>query len=120
MSYKMVGVVYTISDTQQVSDKFAKRDIILEDSSSKYPQYIPFQFTQDKVNELDNFAPGMEVEISYNLRGRLWDNPKTGQQQCFSTLEGWKIETVGGIATAPVVQNSAPTIATADDQDLPF
>ena len=116
MSYKMVGVVYTIGDTQQVSDKFAKRDIILEDSSSKYPQYIPFQFTQDKVNELDNFAPGMEVEISYNLRGRLWDNPKTGQQQCFSTLEGWKIETVGGTAT-PVAQATVPT---TDSEGDPF
>ena len=92
MSYKMTGVIYAIGETQQVSDKFAKREIILADESSQYPQHINFQFTQKKCEELDGFAKGQIVEISFNLRGRIWVKPGTTNEQCFNSLEGWKIE----------------------------
>lgn len=117
MSFKITGTVHSIGEVQQVSEKFAKRDIIIEDSSGKYPQHIPFQFTQDKVNDLNNFAPGQEVEISFNLKGRIWNNPKTGLDQCFGTNEGWKIEAIGSAPVAPQV------IAQSTDNevdDLPF
>lgn len=139
MSNKLTGVVYSIGNTQQVSEKFAKREVVILDESGKYPNHILFQFTQDKCNELDNIALGQEVEISYNLSGRLWIDPNTGVEKCFNTLSAWRIEgtvitppsiissdsyafsaTVGGTATTPAVQTSAQTIATADDQDLPF
>lgn len=115
MSFKIKGTVHSIGEVQQVSDKFAKRDIIIEDNSSKYPQHIPFQFTQDKVNDLNNIAQGQEVEISFNLKGRIWNNPKTGLDQCFGTNEGWKIEVVGSAPATPQVVESMP-----EGDDLPF
>jgi len=117
MSSKLNGVVYSVGETQNVSEKFSKRDIIIVDESGKFPQHICIQFTQDKCNDLNNIAAGMEVEVSYNLTGRLWLNPKTGIEQCFNTLNGWKIDEIGH-APPQVVANVVPT--TEDSQDLPF
>jgi len=116
MSYKASGTVFSVSEIQVVSEKFSKREVVLEDSSSKYPQFLCFQFTQDKVNDLNNIAAGQEVEISFNLRGRNWTDPN-GVVKTFNTLEGWKIDEIGH-APPQVVANVVPT--TEDSQDLPF
>ena len=83
MSNKLTGVVYSVGATQTVSEKFSKREIIIEDTSGKYPQHIAIQFTQDKCDDLNSIAPGQEVEVSYNLTGRLWLDPKTEAEKCF-------------------------------------
>jgi hypothetical protein len=70
MNYKMTGTIVMIGEKNQVSDKFAKRDIVLSDDADKYPQEVSFQFTQDKCDLLDSFGEGQEVEVSYNLSGR--------------------------------------------------
>jgi len=115
MSFKMTGTIYSVGQTQQVSDKFSKREIVLEDASSKYPQFICFQFSQDKCNDLNDIAPGQEVEVSFNLKGRNWTDPQ-GVVKTFNTLEGWKIEVVGNApATAQVISENN------DSEDaLPF
>ena len=120
MSNKLTGVVYSVGATQTVSEKFSKREIIIEDTSGKYPQHIAIQFTQDKCDDLNSIAPGQEVEVSYNLTGRLWLDPKTEAEKCFNTLSGWKIETVGSAPVVAQVIASAPQISEPADDDLPF
>ena len=117
MSNKLTGVVYSVGETQAVSEKFSKREVIILDESGKYPQHIAIQFTQDKCDDLNSIAPGQEVEVSYNLTGRLWLDPKTDTEKCFNTLSGWKIETVG---SAPVVAQVITSVPTEDVPDLPF
>jgi len=104
------GSIYKVEETMVVSDKFKKRDFIVEVPGT-YPQFIPMQVTQDKVVMLDGLAKGQNVSCSINLRGRLWNNPTTGEEKCFSTIECWKLEVVG-----EKVEN---TTKTAED-DLPF
>lgn len=116
MSYKMQGTVVTIGEKQQISDKFAKREIVLTDDGEKYPQEVVFQFTQDKCDLLDSFGEGQEVEISFNLRGRRWESPK-GETKFFNTLEGWKLESVGGSTPTPA---PTPVDTEGEDGDLPF
>jgi len=116
MSYKMTGTIVMIGEKNQVSDKFAKRDIVLSDDADKYPQEVSFQFTQDKCDLLDSFGEGQEVEISFNLKGRRWDSP-SGETKFFNTLDGWKIEAVGGSTPTPVAQ---PVVTEAQPDDLPF
>ena len=115
MSYKMQGTIVMIGEKQQISDKFAKREVVLTDDGEKYPQEVMFQFTQDKCDLLDNLGEGQEVEISFNLKGRRWESPK-GETKFFNTLEGWKIEAVGGSTPTPVAQ---PVVEEGDD-NLPF
>ena len=48
--------IKVINPTQQVSEKFSKREFVVTDSSNgNYPQDILFQATQDKCPLLDGF-----------------------------------------------------------------
>jgi len=112
-SFKLNGVIKMIKPTQQVSEKFSKREFVVTDMSEvQYPQDIQMEFTQDKVALLDTFMEGQEVEVSFNLKGREWVSP-TGDVKYFNTLQAFRIEKVGG-SPAP----SNPT-SVADDS-LPF
>ena len=112
-AFKMKGVIKVIRQTQQVSDKFSKREFVVTDGSEeKFPQDIMFELTQDKTTLLDSIMEGQEVEVSFNLRGREWRSP-SGDIKYFNTLNAFKVDTVGA---APVAIN----IASNDDEDLPF
>lgn len=110
-AFKMKGVVKVIRQTQQVSDKFSKREFVVTDSSDdKYPQDIMFELTQDKTSLLDNVMEGQEVEVSFNLRGREWISP-SGDVKFFNTLNAFRIDTNEVVPAATVV---------SDDEALPF
>jgi len=92
--FKLSGIVKVVNPTVQVSEKFAKREFVVTDASSMYPQDIMFQSTQDKCALLDNIHVNDQVEVSFNLRGREWTSPQ-GEVKYFNTLEAWRIEKVG-------------------------
>lgn len=91
MSLQVKGKLKLKGDVQAVSDRFRKREFVLTDDSSQYPQHITFQLTQDKCSLLDNINPGDEMTVSFNLRGREWTSPK-GEVKYFNSLEAWKID----------------------------
>lgn len=107
------GKVHEIGTTQQVSDTFSKRDLIIEYAENPiYPEYIKFDALQDKTALLDELRVGDEVEVHFNLRGRPWTN-KEGVTSYFNGLVVWKIDigkTVSETSNASV----------DDGQDLPF
>ncbi len=127
--YKLTGTVKVINDTVQVTEKFAKREFVINDASSMYPQDILFQAVQDKCSMLDGLSTGEQVEVSFNLRGREWTSPQ-GEVRYFNTLDAWRIEKVGaGMPQSgpsdmnlDPVQTSTPSASTeaAEDDDLPF
>lgn len=119
--FKLTGVIRVINPTVQVTEKFAKREFVLTDNSSMYPQEIIFQMAKDKLDILDAFGEGQEVEVSFNVKGREWTSPQ-GEVKYFNTLECWRIE---GTVTAPLPVAQAMTMPSApivDDaqSDLPF
>ena len=85
------GKLKVKGNEQVVSDRFRKREFVLTDSSSQYPQHISFQLTQDKCALLDSVNIGDEITVSFNLRGREWTSPK-GEVKYFNSLEAWKLE----------------------------
>ena len=126
--FKLTGTVKLIKDTVQISEKFSKREFVINDTSSMYPQDILFQAVQDKCSMVDGFSENDQVEVSFNLRGREWTSPQ-GEVKYFNTLDAWRIEKVGqGMPQGgPSEMNldpipSAPSASTesADDDDLPF
>jgi hypothetical protein len=132
--FKLSGIVKVVNPTVQVSEKFAKREFVVTDASSMYPQDIMFQSTQDKCSLLDNIQVNDQVEVSFNLRGREWTSPQ-GEVKYFNTLEAWRIDKVGangnggGIPQGgPAAMNLDPisnvtatqTNVEATDDDLPF
>ena len=114
-AFKMKGVIKVIKPTNQVSEKFSKREFVVTDMSEpNYPQDIMLEFTQDKVSLLDNFGKGQEVEVSFNLKGREWTSPQ-GDVKYFNTLNAFKVEAIGGdLASVPAIDISG------NDEDLPF
>jgi hypothetical protein len=130
--FKLVGTLKLVNDTVQVSERFSKREFVLTDNASMYPQDILFQATQDKCSLLDTFQVNDQVEVSFNLRGREWTSPQ-GEIKYFNTLEAWRIEKVGqapqgmpqgGPSTMnldPIVNIESSGLNTqAEDDDLPF
>jgi hypothetical protein len=108
-------------DAQQISEKFIKREFVIEPSGEMYPQKVIFQTVQDKITMLDGFIPGDEIEVSYNLRGRDWTNPQ-GETKYFNTLECWRIERAAPY-NAPQPNEPGkvpPPTEEATDDDLPF
>lgn len=126
--FKISGIVKLVKDEEVISEKFKKREFILTDASSMYPQDISFQLTQDKCSLADAFVSNDQIEVSFNIRGREWTSPK-GEVKYFNTLEAWRIEKMGAAApaAAPSPMDVASNTATVDnlsndsaDDDLPF
>lgn len=123
-SFETVGLIKVILPTQQVSDKFAKREfVVTTELESKYPQYVTFQLTQDKCALLDTINVGQEVKVHFNLRGREWNGPDGTKY--FNTLEAWRIEAFGSapIETVKAEVSNASTIPATTNgiaDELPF
>jgi len=134
-NYQFNGVLKVKNDTVQVSEKFSKREFVVTDNTSQYPQDVMFQLTQDKCALLDSIQINDQIVVSFNLRGREWTSPQ-GEVRYFNTLDAWRIEKAGaqsmgggipsGGATAMNLGGGLPTTPAmpsteaADDDDLPF
>ena len=125
MSYVMKGKVKVVGSTVAISEKFSKREFVVVDDTNMYPQDIQFQLTQDKCNLIDSLVIGDEVEVSFNLNGREWVNPK-GESKFFNTLDVWKISKIGSNAVKDAQgqgfepKKSVIAEVIANDSDLPF
>lgn len=84
------GKIKFIGSTQQVSDKFSKREIVVS-TDEQYPQHISIEFNQDKCAILDKYSVGDDIEVGINLRGREWTNPQ-GETKYFNSIQGWNIK----------------------------
>ncbi|MBL7883515.1 MAG: DUF3127 domain-containing protein [Bacteroidia bacterium] len=121
----VTGILKVKSETQQVSEKFKKREFVITDNSSQYPQHISFQLTQDKCSIIDQYNVGDELKVHFNLRGREWTNPQ-GEVKYFNSLEAWRIEggnSGSGNATASSASMNdvaATFTAASQEDDLPF
>jgi len=125
------GKIKNISETVQISERFRKREFVVEYASNPdYPQPLQFEMVQDRCELLNSFEVGQEVEIFFDLRGREWTNPQ-GQVKYFNTLQAWKLDSeqssVTTSPTTPVQTTSAPVpnekpgwLENESTDDLPF
>lgn len=110
---ELKGKVHFIGKTVDVSDKFKKREVVIEYiENPQYPEFIKLEANQDRCNLLDNVKVGDNIDASFNLKGREWVN-KEGVKQYFNTLALWKIT-----VTSSSVSSAAR--AELDKDDLPF
>lgn len=116
----ITGILKVKNEAQQVSEKFKKREFVLTDNSSQYPQHISFQLTQDKCSIIDQYTVGSEIKVHFNLRGREWTSPQ-GEVKYFNTLEAWRIEGSANTASNNKMEAVSETFtANAESDDLPF
>lgn len=89
-----IGIIKVINETVQVSEKFKKREFVIEMTDNpKYPQSINFQLVQDSCSILDQFNLNDKIMVEFELRGRKWTDPN-GVDKYFNTLQAWKIEDI--------------------------
>ena len=122
-SFNVTGKLIAKSETQQVSDKFKKREFVLMTVDSvngtEYPNPLKMQAVQAKCDVLDRYAIGAEVSVSFNVKGNSYTDKKDGSTKYIVNLDMWKMEATTQSAPAPQVQHTPVTI-TPDFTDLPF
>lgn len=124
MNYEITGKLIVKEDTQRVSDRFQKRDFVIEVENERNPQwndFIKIQLVQDRCDLLENITLNENIKVYFNLKGRKWENQ--GQISYFTNLEGWRIEKVTAdasisAATPEYRVEDIPPMPEADD--LPF
>lgn len=122
MGFKARGTLHVINETQQVSARFTKREFVLHIADGRFPQHVLFQLTGDRVNNLEGFRVGEEVEVEFNLRGREWTSPR-GEVKYFNSLDVWTLERVGaqaGAGGAPDLPPPPDDPPPSFDDDIPF
>lgn len=129
MAFELSGKLIEKFDTIQVSDKFKKREFVIEKSENNggmvFTDQIKFQLTQDRCNLVDDVKLDEEIKVVFNVRGRKWE--KDGNVNYFTNLEAWKIEKSADNSADPF--EDVPPPAGADpfenadsggSDDLPF
>lgn len=108
MSYELTGKVLQFEDVVQISDRFKKREFVLErermGGSMVFTDYVKFQLVQDRVNLIDDVAIGDLLKVHFDIRGNKWE--KNGETKYFTNLEAWKVEKVA--ADVPMADNTPP------------
>jgi hypothetical protein len=127
MGIEVSGKLHAIFETKQVTDRFQKREFVVEMSDNpKYPQVVLFQVTGDRCALLDRLRVGDEVRLEFSLRGREWKSPQ-GEVKYFNSLDVWSVEPVRAgrrdSEAPPLTDDDRPP--PSDDQrpdldDIPF
>jgi len=126
MAFEITGKVIDILPVNQVSDKFKKREFVIEKKdaggAAVFIDYIKFQLVQDKCDLINESFLNEEVKIWFNLKGNKWE--RDGKINYFTNLDAWKIEKT---SSAGREQNNPPQSTLEDSppeneelSDLPF
>ncbi len=143
MSLEVTGKLLVKYDTQQVNDKFKKREFVVElaeeINGNVYTNFAKLQLVQTKCEIIDRFNVGDLVKVSFNIKGNSYVDKRDGATKYITNLDAWRVE--AGNAAAPMTQgqqqapqyggapagnagyNNAPAYNNAPQQtvdDLPF
>ncbi|WP_144209068.1 DUF3127 domain-containing protein [Shewanella donghaensis] len=94
-TFEMTGIIHSKGDTTTFGNNgFTKREFVLKstgpDENSSYPNYVALELIKDKCALLDQYNIGDELEVSFNISGRLWQG-QGKPEKCFTSLQAWKI-----------------------------
>jgi single-stranded DNA-binding protein len=105
MSLEVTGKLLVKYDTQQVSDKFKKREFVLElaeeINGNIYTNFAKMQLVQNKCDIIDRFKEGETVRVSFNIKGNKWE--RDGKVNYITNLDAWRMESA---SSAPDSNNS--------------
>ncbi len=118
--FELKGALKVVNESVQVTDKFKKREFVITDDSSQYPQDIAMQLTQDNCDKLNGLKVGDRLLVKFNLRGRAWNDPKTGKDRYFNSLDAWFVQKEDYNNSAPTPQHASMVTDGQADDDLPF
>lgn len=110
MTLEVTGKLLVKYDTQQVSDKFKKREFVVElaeeINGNIYTNYAKMQLVQNKCDIIDRFKEGEIVKVSFNIKGNSYVDRKDGMTKYITNLDAWRVESAS--AGQPATGNQAP------------
>ncbi len=112
------GKIKQIGETETFGAKGFRKRMFVVTTDEKYPQHIPLECVQDKVDLLDKFKVGQFIKVGVNVQGREWINPE-GEAKYFLSLQAWSINLLEGDAPDAGFEK-AEDLNTVDPGDLPF
>lgn len=97
MEAVVVGKVHLIDATKEYGKKgFKKRLVVLTQESGTFTNYLPIEFVQDGVEQVDGLSVGDEIEVVYRLTGRRWQRDSAADVKYFLSAEGLRFSRVNG------------------------
>lgn len=117
MSYEVTGQLHSRSNTQQISDRFKKREFVIKVVDGAHEQHIKFELHQDNVSKVDGLNKGDEITVMFNIRGKEYF--KDGEARYFNNLVAWNIGH-GAAAPKTIFPSAADEPQNSDTDDLPF
>ena len=126
MAFSLTGTIKEIYPEQQITDRFKKREFVVEfkeTPSSQFTEFVKLQANNNNTDLLNNFTIGSEVEVFFNITGKPYE--KDGKTMYFTNLVAWKINQKGAeqtqTAPTPTAAGHTATPATPEPAgDLPF
>jgi len=118
MGFETTGKLFKKFETKQISDRFRKREFVVEIEDGRYPQTVLFQLTGDRCEVLDGFEEGQQVQVEFSLRGREWTSPK-GEIRYFNSLDVWSVAAAGNGASGEPLPEE-PLEPWDGGDDVPF
>ena len=89
IKFQATALIHSISPVINVTDKFQKRELILNDSYDRdgnhYSSFVIVEFTGDRMAQLDYYAPGQRVTVEGIINGREYNN------RIYNTVKGQTI-----------------------------
>lgn len=117
---KVQGTIVKVGPVMQITEKFSKAEMVIQ-TDDMYPQTLCIEWPNDSAAAIAQYGEGDMVEIDINIRGRVWTNPKDGEDKYFTSLTGWKISAMAGGPPQAAPARPAPAASTEEeDDDLPF
>ena len=128
MSLQITGKLIEKYPVQQVSEKFKKRELVIEISEDvngqTYTNPAKFQCVQNRCDALDRHNVGDTVNVHFNIKGNKWE--KDGKVNYITNLDCWRIEAAQRSGSAaPIEDRTAPASASntplsTESDGLPF
>lgn len=91
MKFEVTGKLIADLGTQQVTDRFRRREFVLEIPDGNYPQSVKFQLVQDKCELLDGYRTGTPLTINFALSGRA-SQDRNGNTVYYTNLQAFRVE----------------------------
>ncbi|MEI8278249.1 MAG: DUF3127 domain-containing protein [Bacteroidota bacterium] len=121
MSLEVTGKLLVKYDTQQVKDRFKKREFVIElaeeINGNVYTNYAKMQLVQNKCEIVDRFNEGDLVKVSFNIKGNKWE--RDGKVNFITNLDAWRIENANAGAAPTSSVPSASTYSNGNSNAAP-
>ena len=91
MKFDLEGKLSDVKPTQQITEKFKKREFIVECSDGNYTEFIKCEATGETTSKLDNAKIGSQIIVQCALKGRYF-NKKDGTQGHANNIIAYNIQ----------------------------